>query len=120
MEALYSSNVYGGKVFSPIGRLNKGGEFGKRDISNPLESEIEQQAVNVLYGGGFYILKNVKYAANIYADIWILVEALDDPDIIKKFNIHSDLSKEERGKKEGLKFMEIKKHLNGYGRMIFY
>jgi len=39
--------------------------------------------VSVLYGGGFYVLRHVKYAANIFADIWILVEALDDPAIIK-------------------------------------
>lgn len=118
-EALYASNVYGGSVFSPIGRMVKG-TVGKRDIKNPLEEEISKAPVSILYGGGFYVLKNVKYAANVYADIWIMVEALDDPEIIKKFHIYNNIPREERKGKEGLKFDNIKKHLNGYGRIIYF
>jgi len=76
--------------------------------------------VSVLYGGAFYILKNVKYAANVYCDIWMLVEAIDDPAMIKSFHQHNNISREERRNKDGLRFDSIKKHLTGYGRIIYF
>jgi len=76
--------------------------------------------VSVLYGGGFYVLKNVKYAANVHADIWMMVEAIDDPAMIKVFHQHNNISREEKRGKATLKFDNIKKHLTGYGRIIYY
>lgn len=62
----------------------------------------------MLYGGGFYVLKNVKYAANVHADIWMLVESIDDPNLIKTFHQYNNISREERREKAQLKFDNIK------------
>ena len=91
-----------------------------RNVQNPLYDELKKQPVSVLYGGGFYVLKNVKYAANVYADIWMLVEAIDEPNMIKVFHQYNNISHEERSQRDGLRFDEIKRHLNGYGRIIYF
>lgn len=91
-----------------------------RNVQNPLLDELKKQPVSVLYGGGFYVLKNVKYAANVHADIWMLIEAIDDPNMIKIFHQYNNLTKEERKGRPTLKYDNIKKHLTGYGRFIYY
>ena len=52
--------------------------------------------MQVLYGGGFYIFKGVKYAANIYADIWMLVESIDDTEMMKNFTLNNNITERER------------------------
>ena len=116
---MYKSDVYGGTVFMPIGRM-KDGKNTKRESKNPLEEEIKKQPISLLYGGGFYVLKNIKYAANVYIDVWLLVEAIDDAELMGKFNIYNNLSEAEKRKKDPLNFMDLKKHMNGYGRIIYY
>ena len=54
-ESAYKSNVFGGSVFLPIGKIN-----GKRDKRNPLEQEINDLQVDYLYGGGYYEIQNVR------------------------------------------------------------
>jgi len=51
----YASKNFGGSVFQPIGQLKE-----KRTKKNPLENEIKNAQVNVLYGGGYYILRDVR------------------------------------------------------------
>jgi hypothetical protein len=115
-ESLWASQVYGGNVFGPTAKT----QLVARNVQNPLLDELKKQPVSVLYGGGFYVLKNVKYAANVHADIWMLVEAVDDPAMIKTFHQYNNISREERRGKGNLKFDNIKKHLTGYGRIIYY
>ena len=58
IEDAYSSAIFGGSAFLPIGSRNKQGSL--RDKKNPLEEEIMKSQVNYLYGGGFFTLKWVK------------------------------------------------------------
>lgn len=81
-ESLWASQVYGGNIFGPTAKT----ALVARHVQNPLLDELKKQPVSVLYGGGFYVLKNVKYAANVHADIWMLIEAIDDPAMIKTFH----------------------------------
>jgi hypothetical protein len=49
-----------------------------------------------LYGGGFYVFKGVKYAANVFADVWMLIESVGNNDIIREFTLNNDKSLKER------------------------
>lgn len=82
--------------------------------------EVHHCQVSILYGGGFYQFKHIKYAANVYVDVYMLIEAIDDYEFIKKFHIYNNLSEKEEKKKAPLKFMDVKDHLNGWGRIIYY
>lgn len=81
-EQMYKNEIYGNTVFHPVGRMKDGKIVGKRDIKNPLEEDIKKQPISILYGGGFYVLKHVKYAANVFIDVWLLVESIDDHNLI--------------------------------------
>lgn len=61
-----------------------------------LEEDIKKVDIQVLYGGGFYIFKGVKYAANVYADIWMLVESIGNHDMIKNFTLNNNITERER------------------------
>lgn len=57
IDTCYSSNVYGGSIFQPIGSSDRRGPL--RHKANGLEAEIKNLPINYLYGGGFYTLKHV-------------------------------------------------------------
>jgi hypothetical protein len=126
VETAYSSNIFGGSVFLPIGKKN-----GKRDKKNPLELEIKATQVDYLYGGGYYVLKNVKeeyvteydgeeYTAATYWDIYMLVESIEQFEELKKLKIMND--GEVKGTKTKdqkiINFEDVVSSLNGYGRII--
>ena len=85
IDKLYSSNVYGGSVFLPIGSADRRGAL--RYKTNNLEEELKAMQVNYLYGGGFYAITAIKNDEKenpdskegaLYSDIFIMVEAIDD------------------------------------------
>ena len=78
--------MFGGSIFEAIGQKNKWKKI-VRDKKNNLEEEVKKMNVQYLYGGGFYILRNIKYSeeedgeeSNLYMDIWILLTLVDDID----------------------------------------
>lgn len=58
MEDAYKSSIFGGSIFLPLGSNTKKGE--KRDKENNLQTEIRKTNVDYLYGGGYYVLHNVR------------------------------------------------------------
>ena len=58
IELVYNSQIFGGSIFFPVGSSNK--RSARRDKENLLEKEIRDSNVDYLYGGGYYVLKNVK------------------------------------------------------------
>ena len=85
MDKLYSSNVYGGSIFLPVGSADR--RAALRYKTNNLEEDLRAMQVNYLYGGGFYVISQVRHnlKENIYSkegalfsDIFIMVEAIDD------------------------------------------
>ena len=52
--------------------------LGKYGIISPLYEEIMSQKIDLESGGGFYIFKDVKYAANVVVDISILINSITD------------------------------------------
>ena len=59
-----------------------------------LEQEIANYTLSI-EGGGFYVLKRVKYAANVFVDVWILLEQLEDPSQERLLKEHNGLPEEE-------------------------
>ena len=90
MESRYASQVFGGSVFLPIGHGDN--KNAKRDKENRLEADIKATNVDYLYGGGYYALKfvSVKETAagkELLADIYMLIESIDDLENIKKLKV---------------------------------
>ena len=48
---------------------------------NPLKEEIENYVIQKNNGGGFYELKDVKYAANVRVDIKMLIKGVYSLDV---------------------------------------
>jgi len=74
------SSVFGGSVFSGIG-------YAPRRL-NSLEADIKNQdkALDVLVGGGYYILENVRVAPDTQEtmDIYLLTSKIRDNELLKK------------------------------------
>ena len=94
MEDAYKSSIFGGSVFLPLGSSTKKGE--KRDKENNLQNEILHANIDYLYGGGFYVLHNVRvhkedpeddHEGVDYMDIYMLVESIDQLEEMKKLKI---------------------------------
>lgn len=115
---MYANNVYGSSVFQPIGTEGASG-YVKRDKRNMLEEDVRNKPIQHLYGGGFYVIKGVQCEEDKYADIWILVEQIEDLEHMKQLKLKNDLPEEKR-KKVLIKYSEIKSSLNGVGRIIKY
>ena len=90
IEACYSSQVYGGSAFLPIGSGDK--KSARRDKENPLEGEIKSSNVDYLYGGGYYTLKFVKVDGPVLADIYMLIDSIDDLEQMKKLKLDVEKS----------------------------
>ena len=91
MEEAYKSSIFGGSIFLPLGSSTKKGE--KRDKENNLQNEIRHTNIDYLYGGGYYVLHNVRVHKEDpedpsegidYMDIYILVESIDQLEEMKK------------------------------------
>ena len=85
IDKLYSSNVYGGSIFLPIGSADR--RAALRYKTNNLEEDLRAMQVNYLYGGGFYVITQVRHSEKVnldskegalFSDIHIMVEAIDD------------------------------------------
>ena len=67
-------------------------------------------------GGGFYVFKNVRCEeskkGNTYADIWMLIDKINDKKLVNKLQKHDE--------KKEMEWELVEKHLNGFGRMIFF
>jgi len=97
VEDAYKSGIFGGSIFLPLGSASKRGE--KRDKTNNLQNEIKACHVDYLYGGGYYVLHNVKVNREEpteenpadpgvhYMDIYMLVESVDKLDEMKKLKL---------------------------------
>lgn len=95
IENAYSSQIYGGSIFLPIGSATK--KSARRDKENSLEKDIKAINIDYLYGGGYYVLKNVQVNGEThdenpnqgqeYMDIYILVESIDQLEEMKKLKI---------------------------------
>lgn len=127
VETAYSSSIFGGSPFLPIGSKNKQGAL--RDKKNPMEEEVLRTQVNYLYGGGFYTLRQVQveFAESrmsekgaAYMDISILVESIDELEEMKKYKVINDTPMEQRNPTEKLLLTQLAQSLNGYGRIIQY
>lgn len=146
IEDAYKSTVFGGSIFLPIGSSRKQGE--KRDKTNNLKKEIEDAHIDYLYGGGYYVLQNVKVSretdgtndeeANLYIDIYMLIQSIDDIQELKKLKITREQAEPVRFDKnkkeivapkpvakrvtarEQIYFDDIGQALTGYGRIIYY
>ena len=64
-------------------------------MKNPLEAEIEELSL-FFQGGGLYVLKDVKYAANVIIDIWMLIDRVKDPEDLKLLREYNGLPYRER------------------------
>ena len=91
MEDAYKSSIFGGSVFLPLGSSTKKGE--KRDKENNLQNEINHANIDYLYGGGYYVLHNVRVHKEDpedeeegidFMDIYMLVEGIDQMEELKK------------------------------------
>ena len=96
IEQVYNRQIFGGSIFLPVGSSNK--RSARRDKENNLEKEIRESNVDYLYGGGYYVLKNVKvghdeengnqqHQGEEFMDIYILVETIQNMDEIKKLKV---------------------------------
>ena len=75
LEKAIANPLFGGSILLPIAAPK-----GKRTKTNPLRDEIEKLIVEVTYGGGYYMLQNIKESrnTNIYYDIFMLVQNIQD------------------------------------------
>lgn len=85
-----ASPIFGGSCLLPIGaQASK-----KRIRSNPLAEEIRALNPETIYGGGHYILNNIRESVQTQTcyDIQILVPVVKDKEILHKLKIIHDLS----------------------------
>ena len=101
-------------------RLGSGVKNIKKNIANPLEEEISEREISVHKGGGFFVIKDIKYAANVHVDIWIMVGSVDSMGMQKMLREYNGLTYKARQYKDTLKFLDLKHYLDGYGRIVFF
>jgi len=100
LDKAMASEVFGGSVLLPVGEKGK-----KRTKSNPLYDEITQMekkedgsdrpiAMDILMGGGYYIISNVRMdsTTNEFVDIYILAESIHDKDHREKLDEINEIS----------------------------
>jgi len=87
VQDCYKNDIFGGSIL----KSNTDKIFKKNGISNNLENEIRNSHFDVTKGGGFYIFKDVKYAANVVVDIWMLLPIIFEPSKYKLFKEYNGL-----------------------------
>ena len=145
LEKAMANEVYGGSVLLPVGEKSK-----KRTKANPLYDEItlmekkaegqDKIAMDILKGGGYYILNNVRLdkSSNEFADIYLLAESIQDKNLREKLDEVNEVSastgilKKPKVAKKGEKqekvsttsqsvfWNDIQEALTGYARIIYY
>ena len=71
----------------PVGAKGK-----KRDKKNPLYDEIVSSNQDVMYGGGYYQLPNIRMSeeSQDMVDIFMLVDSIKDPALLQKVKLIND------------------------------
>lgn len=87
LEKAIASPLFGGSILLPIGAPK-----GKRTKTNPLREDIEKLNVEVTYGGGYYCLQHIKVSDNLFYDIYILVQNVQDVSVQHKLKTIHDRS----------------------------
>ena len=89
LEKAIASPLYGGSVLLPVAAPK-----GKRTKTNPLKEDIEKLNVEVTYGGGYYMLENIRESQNsyVYYDIFMLVQNVQDVSVQHKLKALHDKS----------------------------
>ena len=89
LEKAIASPLFGGSVLLPIAAPK-----GKRTKTNPLNDDIEKLNVEVTYGGGYYVLNNIKVSRDslLFCDIFILVQNVQDVSVQHKLKMIHDRS----------------------------
>ena len=89
LERAIASPLFGGSVLNAIGAPK-----GKRTKTNPLRDDIEKLSVEVTYGGGYYMLTNIKESrsSDVYMDIYMLVQNVQDVSVQHKLKTIHDRS----------------------------
>ena len=100
-----------------------------------METEIKAINVDYLYGGGYYELKEVlideddDVSESTFLDIYILIESIDNMDDLKDLKLLAQKAQgvpekkgtnTSKGAPKFLRYSEIAKSLNGYGRFVQY
>ena len=82
-----SSVVFGGSVLLPVGAKGK-----KRDKKNPMYDEIVSTNTDVIYGGGYYQLPNIRMSeeSQNMVDVYMLVESIKDSALLHKVKLIND------------------------------
>ena len=115
-EKAYKSKIFGGSVLEPL----DDGIAEELQCHNPLQDEINNSDAQPNKGAGFYVLKDIKYAANVIVDIWMMIPSVSSAEMQKVLKEYNGLSHRQRQYKDGLRFLNLKEHLNGWGRIIFF
>ena len=89
LEKAIASPLFGGSVLLPVAAPK-----GKRTKTNPLGDEIEKLNVEVTYGGGYYVLNNIRVSRNsdLFCDIFMLVQNVQDVSVQHKLKMIHDRS----------------------------
>ena len=79
-----ASPVFGGSVLLPVAK--KGHARMKK---NPLEVEISKLNTEVIYGGGYYYLPNIREdeTSQEYLDVYLLTPHIKDADLARKIKL---------------------------------
>jgi hypothetical protein len=87
LEKAIANPLFGGSILLPIAAPK-----GKRTKTNPLRDDIEKLNVEVTYGGGYYVLQNIKENkdSNLYYDIYMLVQNVQDVSVQHKLKTIHD------------------------------
>lgn len=141
LDKAMASDVFGGSVLLPIGQKGK-----KRTKSNPIYDEVIAMEtkegnnpipLDILQGGGYYILQNVRksFTTNEFVDIWVLVESVSDKKVAEKMNEYTLVNPATgtlklmqksakpllgRETKHPLFWDDIKKGITGYARLVHF
>jgi hypothetical protein len=98
LEKTMANEVYGGSVLLPVGMKGK-----KRTKANPIYDEVitmetkegtKPIPLDILKGGGYYILPNVRMSmtSNEFVDVWVLVESIKDQQVASRMSEHSTVN----------------------------
>ena len=118
-----ASPVFGGSVLLPVGKLK-----GKRTKENPLRDEIANVQANSVYGGGYYILRDIQESdgSDTFFDIFLLTESIEDAELqhklksIHELNSLKPVVQKKTADDFRVTFDEISDVITGYARIITF
>lgn len=143
LQKALSNPVYGGSALLPIGELGQKGRKKYTPLGDNItsydqsiglekkEGEPVSHSVDLSRGGGFYELRNIKLSkdSNEYADIWILVQQVEDKDTLKLMQEISEVDPKTglplkvellKTNKKKVYWDQLKDSLTGVARIIIF